>query len=277
MASFVSFVTRTGSRGSGKPPRQQQFKDRAIIFRHDAGRAHRAPRIARHDLVGLGKMQLCPLAKRRAYFRQRPLGDHLLRIVAGDPGKQQALARQIETPEAGVFVDVAQDVGQLQRAAEMMRQQNAVLLGETEHPHRQPPDRAGDAVAIEIERCHVGRADILRHVHLHAVDDGEKILALEAEPLHRRHVILQPRRRTALVQRVDIVAPLLKRGEPLRPRAIRVRDVVDLPAKAVDLEHRLALRARQDAHRGVERAAGCGACRNLRWPPPQRSCAGRRF
>ena len=58
------------------------------------------------------------------------------------------------------------------------------------------------------------------------------------------------------------------RGEPLRPRAVGVGDVVDLPAEAVDLEHRLALR----------RAAGCASrhrtscrtrwCRNSRWPPP---------
>src|SRR5258708_23320908 len=73
----------------------------------------------------------------------------------------------------------------------------------------------------------------------------------------------------ALIQRVDIVAPLLKRGQPLGPRTIGIGDVVDLPAKAVNLEHRLALLARQDAHRGIERTAGRGCpvtgarCRRL--------------
>src|SRR6185437_530969 len=62
-----------------------------------------------------------------------------------------------------------------------------------------------------------------------------------------------------LIQRVDIVAPLLDRRQPLRPRPRGIGDVVDLPAKAVDLEHRLALFARQDAHCGVERTAGRGA------------------
>ena len=94
---------------------------------------------------------------------------------------QQSFARQIQPADAGVFVDVAQDIGQLQRAAEMMREQDAVGLGETEHPHRQPPDRAGDAVAIQIERGKVRRPDVLRHVHLHAIDDGQEILALEAK------------------------------------------------------------------------------------------------
>src|SRR5258705_11399529 len=62
----------------------------------------------------------------------------------------------------------------------------------------------------------------------------------------------------ALIQRVDIIAPLLERGQPFGPRAVGIGDVVDLPAKAVDLEHRLALVARQDAHRGIERTAGRG-------------------
>jgi hypothetical protein len=45
---------------------------------------------------------------------------------------------------------------------------------------------------------------------------------------------------------------LLQRRQPLGPRPVGIGDVVDLPAEAVDLEHRLALAARQDAHRGVE-------------------------
>ena len=49
----------------------------------------------------------------------------------------------------------------------------------------------------------------------------------------------------ALIQRVDIVTPLLQRRQPLRPRAIGIGDVIDLPAKTVDLEHRLALLTRQ--------------------------------
>ena len=62
----------------------------------------------------------------------------------------------------------------------------------------------------------------------------------------------------ALIQRVDVVAPLLERGQPLGPRAVGIGDVVDLPAETVDLEHRLALVARQDAHRRIERTAGRG-------------------
>ena len=199
MAIFAHLVDADRLARGGKAPRQQQVQDRAVIFRHDPRRAHLAPRIALHDLVGLLEMLFGPLGQRQANFGQRAIGNHLLRIVAGDAGKQQAFARQIQPAEAGVFVDVAQDIGQLQRAAEMMGEQDAVFLGQAEHPHRQAPDGAGDAVAIEIERRKIRRTNVLWHVHLHAVDDGEKILALEAEGFHRGGVILQARRRMTVI------------------------------------------------------------------------------
>ena len=87
----------------------------------------------------------------------------------------------------------------MQRAAEMMGELDAVFLGQAEHPHRQAPDGAGDAIAIEIERCKIRRANVLWHVHLHAVDDREKILALEAEAFHRGGVILHARRRMSVI------------------------------------------------------------------------------
>ena len=163
----------------GEAARDQQVQDRAIIFRHDPRRAHHAARIAVHDLVGLLEMHPArarPAARTLSAARGSAITLRGSSLVM--PACSSAFARQIEPAEAGVLVDVAQDVGQLQRAAEMMREQDAVVLGQAEHPHRQPPDGAGDAVAIEIERCQVGRADVLRHVHLHAVDDGEEILAL---------------------------------------------------------------------------------------------------
>ena len=54
----------------------------------------------------------------------------LARTVIGsdafDLGSAQGFARQIEAPDAGVLVEIAQDVGELQRAAEVMRQRPAV-------------------------------------------------------------------------------------------------------------------------------------------------------
>src|SRR6266436_3687994 len=78
----------------------------------------------------------------------------------------------------------------------------------------------------------------------------------------------------ALIQRVDIVTPLLQRGQPFRPRTIGIGDVIDLAAKTVDLKHRLALLARQNAHRRVKRTAGSGCpvirvgCRRLKSHAP---------
>src|SRR5437868_6185449 len=40
-------------------------------------------------------------------------------------------------------------------------------------------------------------------------------------------------------------------------RPALIGDIVDLAAERIDFEHRLALRARHDAHRRIERAAGC--------------------
>src|SRR5581483_3128132 len=103
-----------------------------------------------------------------------------------------------------------------------------------------------------------GCADVLRHIHLHAVHDGEEIRALQVEMFDRSRVVGEPRRRLPAIERVDVVAPLLQRREPLAARPVGIGDVVDLATEAVDLEHRLALLGGQDAHRGVERAAGCG-------------------
>ncbi len=214
----------------------------------------------------------------RQTFGSARSADHLRRIVAGDAGMQQAFARQIQPAEAGVLVDVAQDVGQLQRAAEMMREQDAVVLRQAEHPHRQPSDRAGDAVAIQIERRQIRRADVLRHVHLHAVDDGEEILALETEPF-------RPTPRNPAVAPAD--------GPDTARRYRRAIAAAPPAARAADRRNR---RCRRPAGRSCRsgtspravRAARCASrhrtncrtrwCRNLRWPPPSRaSCAGRRL
>ena len=44
---------------------------------------------------------------------------------------QQTFERQIEPADAGILIDIAQDIGQLQRAAEMMRKQDAVVFSNT--------------------------------------------------------------------------------------------------------------------------------------------------
>ena len=180
--------------------------------------------------------------------------------VADNPGLAQLLLRQIEAADLGVFVDIAENIGELQRAAEMMRQRHAILLAHAEHADRQPPHRARDAIAIKVELRPIRRADVLGGVHLHAVDHGEEILLAEPEVAHRLRQRAQFRRRTPGIDRLDPRAPFAKPKPALGVRRGRIRDVIDQPAERIDFEHRLALRARQDPHRGVERAAG-GAAR----------------
>ena len=166
----------------------------------------------------------------------------------------------------GVLVDVAQDVGELQRAAEMMRERDAVLLVHAEHADRQPPDRARDAIAIKIERRPVRRADVLRP---------------RPSPCRRSRRENPPcgaRNRAPPAPAPAVRAPAVRRRARRSARAIRaspsrrsacgavgIRDVVDQPAERIDLEHRLALRARQNPHRGVERAARGAARRAGAW------------
>jgi hypothetical protein len=75
----------------------------------------------------------------------------------------------------------------------VVRERNTVLFLHSEHPDRQPPDRARDPVAVEIESGLVGRTDIPEHVHLHSVDDGMKILAPQPEFAHRHGQTLRAR------------------------------------------------------------------------------------
>ena len=96
------------------------------------------------------------------------------------PASFEIFARQIEPADAGILVEVAQDVGELQRAAQMMGELEAGLLLHAEHLDRKPAHRARHPVAIKIERGEIGRDDVLGHVHVHAVDDGEEILLAQA-------------------------------------------------------------------------------------------------
>ncbi len=122
----------------------------------------------------------------------------------------QCFLRQIEPADGGILVEVAQDVGELQRAAEVMRQRQPVIPLHAEHTDAQPADRARDPVAIEVERREVRRADGSRDVHLHAVDHGEKVLALQIEGAHRLRQPAQVGWRVAGIDRVDVVAPALQ-------------------------------------------------------------------
>ena len=97
----------------------------------------------------------------------------------------QPFARQIEPPAFGVLLQIAQDVGELQRAAERVGHTVGVRRGVAEGPHGEPSHGGGDPVAIQIERGEIRRDDHGFGVHLHAVDDRQEILPAKVETPHR--------------------------------------------------------------------------------------------
>ncbi len=98
---------------------------------------------------------------------------------------------QIEPADPGILVEIAQDIGELQCASEMMRQRSPVVFLHAEHAHGQAADRARHPVAVEIERPEARRADVAEGVHLHAVDQREEVLLGEPELAHRREPVPQ--------------------------------------------------------------------------------------
>src|SRR5581483_7592150 len=136
-----------------------------------------------------------------------------------------------------------------------MRQRQPVVFAESEYAHREAADRAGDAIAIKVERRPIRGTDVLRAIHFHAVDDGEEIVLAQRKLRHRALEPVPVLRSVPGIERVDIVAPAREVLEPPGMRRIAIGDVVDGTAEAIDLEHRLALRLRQDAHGEIERAA----------------------
>ena len=86
-----------------------------------------------------------PLRYRReiaAGRRQRRMAQHLQRLGRADAVPIEKLARQIQPAAPRVLVEVAQDIGQLQGAAERIGDRVRVGARIAEHMHRQMPDRA---------------------------------------------------------------------------------------------------------------------------------------
>ena len=61
--------------------------------------------------------------------------DNGKRICNIDIGLKQRFPRQIESPDAGILVDIAQDIRKLERAAEMMRERATLLVIHAEDTH----------------------------------------------------------------------------------------------------------------------------------------------
>src|SRR3984893_14739681 len=205
----------------------------------------------------------CFFARAMTGAQARPsagLARNLSRLRLADARRAEIFAWQVEPAEGCVLVEIAQNVGELERAAKMMREALTFPLRHSESPRGKASDRARHAIAIKIERGQIGRPYIGIDIHLHAIDHGTKILAPQSEGMDCHGETSQPCARAgcgtpAYIKRADIAPPF---GERLLagvawPRF--VRDVVNGAAEGIDFKHRLAARAWQNTHGRIEGTA----------------------
>ena len=139
------------------------------------------------------------------------IGNHLGRRCQWDPGGPQGLGRKIDPADLGILIDIAQDIGELKRAAKMVRKLDAGFARHAKNADRQSAHRGSYPVAIEIELLHPRPTNVTGHVHRHAGDHRIEIGAVEIETAHRlRHQYGLPRV-AAGIKRVEIAPPLVER------------------------------------------------------------------
>ena len=126
--------------------------------------------------VGLTIVIVSARSDDAAGFVDAGRADGLPRLVGLNARISQRFARKVETADGGVFVEIAQNVRQLQRAAEVEGEREAGLFIHAEDLDREAANGAGHMIAIKIKGGEIGGADVLGDVHLHAVDHGEEIL-----------------------------------------------------------------------------------------------------
>src|SRR5438045_8344385 len=92
------------------------------------------------------------------------------RIGVADPVSVENLVRQIQASATGVLIEIAQDIGQLQRSAERFGHCMGSIALITENMYREMADGARDTRTIEVERSKIGGTDRFARIHLHPVD-----------------------------------------------------------------------------------------------------------
>ena len=135
-----------------------------------------------------------------------------LQIVRGDAERPEVVLRDVDTAATGIGADVADDIRQLERDAEVHRVVTSVAVGITEDLNGCQPHGGGDAIAVGIEVVGGLVADA-RHVHGDAIDDRLQRLARNPELLHGRRQALGDRMlgpRSRLVAAGDLAPPALE-------------------------------------------------------------------
>src|SRR6201989_151978 len=133
-----------------------------------------------------------------------------------------AFARKIETAYLRVLVDVAENLGKLQRAAEMIGKLDPFIFAGAEDANRKAADRGRHAIAVQIERLEIRRADVLDGVHFHAVDHSEEVVHADREFVKAARKPGEPSRAPAGIKRVDPAPPIGKTFDALLTRAAAI-------------------------------------------------------
>ena len=81
---------------------------------------------------------------------------HLFNVLLFYAGVGQSLVGEVESSHAGILVEIPENVGHLQSAAEMVREFDPLFVVDPENPHREPADSRSDAIAIKFERLPIG-------------------------------------------------------------------------------------------------------------------------
>ena len=92
-----------------------------VDVRHDPRRPHARAGASRHDLRRLAEMRFCPGNDWSTGPAQRRIGENFSRVRLADARRAEIFAWQVEPAEGRVIVKIAQNVGELERAAKMMR------------------------------------------------------------------------------------------------------------------------------------------------------------
>src|SRR5215469_4243113 len=85
-------------------------------------------------------------------------------------------AGQIESAAAGILVEIAQNIGQLQSPAERLSDSMGSITRIAKDVNREMANCAGNPRAVKVKHCEIRSANGLSCVHLHAIYNGHEII-----------------------------------------------------------------------------------------------------
>jgi hypothetical protein len=181
-----------------------------------------------------------------------------LQILDGHAELPQILLRQVDPAAARVGADVANDVRQLERRAQVDRVLARPRIGVAKDLDAAEADGRGHPIAIRVQ-VFGGLVACAIEIHRDPVDDRQERVARDREGTHR---LRQPcrdrigRGSTGLVAERHRAAPAVERAPLLRaigPALVaEIRDVVHGPAEGVHGVQRIAARLGQREKRVEE-------------------------